>query len=383
MIRPGFRLGDARSAKDGTIKDRISPANSLGARVESVCCGEKLMTKIGTAGRMRYRTDRRIPALLVCAALLGACTDKPTTGIIISPPEVAKTSAAVTGAAALALGPDGKFVLSTAQSGGQQSELNGVSATQLATAWIRQYAPMVQPFLEETHGSKVDTRSLKTCGRPLYARSAFVPPAEDVPAPYRRPYGPWWLVTYCDGTGTPTVSVAVSAWATDLSVVNGRIQFPAFAGSEFFPLGIPMGHVGEFPSSPEGAVVFAAQETGRRVTSVPDLVMPENTDGPPQAARWHMVLDQPVTLHASKSGDVQASETFVGPPQVTQAGIRQFVASPVQPVGAQITWSPGPNPRELETAYFARMKSEQHAVQVVRRVDTPTRFEATTATGGR
>lgn len=199
--------------------------------------------------------------------------------------------------------------------------------------------------------------------------------------PYRRPYGSWWLVTFCDPALTPTVSVAVSALATDLSITDGKLTFPRISGNEFFGIGIPAGHQGEFPSSPESAVQATAQQTRALVESPPELVMPLKTDGPPQAARWHMSLKTQVVFRAA-SDTLTANEVFVGLAGLGASVLRTTVASRVQPDAVDVEWLPPPKIGEPADAYIVRMGASQQVARISRRSDTPLRFETASLRNG-
>ena len=183
--------------------------------------------------------------VLATTGLIAACGgDAVNTEPLPSPSAVAS---AVAGTAAASLDQSGRFARLQENA---SDELNAGQAIQLANAYAKQFLPLQHTFLEkERGGAKIDLKKISACGRPLYAASPFERLPESVPAPDRRPYGSYWLVTLC-AEGTPQVSLAISAQATDLTIANGRIQFPFYYGNEFFSQGIPVGHQGEFPSTP-------------------------------------------------------------------------------------------------------------------------------------
>lgn len=307
--------------------------------------------------------------------VLSACTsDVPSAS-----PRTVSLRSAVTGRAAAAIGADGLFRSATAAV--QPGEISGSQAIIFADAWARDYAPMTRGFIENTHGAPVVFTSLRHCGRPLYARSPFVAAPSAMAKPYRRPYGSWWLITFCDQALTPTLSVAVSALATELSITDGKLTFPRISGNEFFGIGIPVGHEGEFPSSPELAVQVTAQQTGAIVDSPPDLVMPVNTDGPPQAARWHMSLKTQVAFKAA-ADTITTKEVYVGLAGLGASVLRTSVATRVQPDAVDVPWLPPPNIGELADAYVARMSGSHQVARILRRSDTPLRFETASLRNG-
>lgn len=312
---------------------------------------------------------------------LGACSESPTLTQTRGAYPRDQLVASVTPSVAAHIGADGKFDLTSMAGLSQFPEITSQQAIQLAATWIKQFGPLHTRWLEKFHGAPIDFHKLVVCGRPLYARSAFQELPSDVPATFRRTYGPWYLVTACSADGSPTVSIAVSAWATELTVANGRIYFPSYSGNEFFSLGIPAGHVGEFPSSPEAAVAVAGQHG--LVSAVPELVMPVNTSGPPQAASWHITLAAPALLHGLQSGAVSATELYVGLADVTKNGVAQFVAAKDQPSGTTFRWVGPIQPNETWTAYEARAKTLINTTAIARRPDTPLQFDAILSPEGR
>ena len=267
---------------------------------------------VGRRMSRRTKSTKRIAhwrCMIVLGSVLAACTDGTPAAVRAVQPSSAALRAVVTGPAAAAVAVDGRFQLAAAPQ--SQGEISSTTANEIASAWLRSHASMIRDFIEKTHGGSVNFSKLSPCGRTLYAQSPFQPLPSDVPAPYRRPFGSWWLVTYCDDGQRPTVSVAVSALATELRIANGKLTFPSVSGNEIFALGIPSGHQGEYPISPEAAVQIAADQTGVRVAKVPELVIPLTSDGPPQTARWRIALERSASF-ARSSDVVSSSEVFLG-----------------------------------------------------------------------
>jgi hypothetical protein len=128
--------------------------------------------------------------------------------------------------------------------------------------------------------------------------------------------------------------------------------------------------------------VLAASQTGRKIAVTPELVMGVNTDGPPQAARWHIRLDGPATVKGLRSGSAVVTETYIGLADVRAAGLGHYIGVPTQPSTAEFVVAPSPKPGELGTAYFQRMNGETWKMAVQRRADTPIQFEPATNSGG-
>lgn len=291
-------------------------------------------------------------------------------------PSAKEVAAAVTGAAAANLDANGKFVLSMPEEDGPYERINVGRARALADAWKSQFGPLLRSFIIEGHGAEVDFYNLKVCGRPFYAESALEPLAPTYHSPARRGYGPWWLVTLCSNSGTPQVSLAISAWATELELVEGRIRFPRESGNEFFAIGIPQGHVGEFPSSPEVVVSFAATKTNKRTAGIPKLVVPLGDQNVPQRARWELRLEEPVRFRAQQSGVLMREAVYVGS---RRRDLLQEVAAPTQPAHVQGVYVPFPTPGESAEAYAARREAATEILTIPRKVAVPVMFEIATA----
>lgn len=278
----------------------------------------------------------------------------------------------VVGAAAAALGSDGKFALA-AQVNPVRRELSAAEASALSAAWLHGYAPMIREHLENEHGGPLRLADLRQCGRPLYARSPLDPAPDSIPAPFTRPFGPWWLITFCAGR-TPSVSVAVSAWATELRLQNGVLRFPLVSGNEFVATGIPAGHSGEFPSAPEDAVAYAAGRFSRRIAAVPELVMPLNTVGMPQSARWRLRLERSVAVRTDKTLG-ETDELYVLPTNARAGALNAAVASRDQPTSIAIEWWKLASVGEAGEPYLERSAKSRTETFVPRRLDTAVRFD--------
>ena len=306
--------------------------------------------------------------------LIAACQE-------VNPSAVAARTSirqAVSARAGEALRANGLFALQT----GKQApdELSDGESVAIAAAWVQQYAPYTLAFLEKTRGGPIRLKGLRACGRALYARSSLAGPPAELPAPFQRPYGSWWLLTFCDASA-PILSVAVSAWATDLTFSNGKLRFPAISGNEIVGIGIPLGHQGEFPSAPEGVVQAAAVRFSSTVVSVPELVMGLPTDGPPQAARWHLKLASMVNMQRS-TGAFTTDEIFVGLAMLGRSDLQTFVAARQQPTQVDVLWTPPPSIGESQAAYEARSAGGQQTAHFAHRADTPTSYEPAVLAGG-
>jgi hypothetical protein len=216
----------------------------------------------------------------------------------------------VTGEAARALNSSGQFVLPLPTAVVEGREISEQQAVALATSLLRIFGPSGLTMYERDRGAKINLAALEPCSRAYYADTPYEPLAEGVFFPLRKLLGSWWLVSMCAPGEVPTISIAVSALATDVSLEPTQFAVQAGNGT-FVPYGIPVKVVGA-PIPPEMAVQLAAEATGKRVSRVPELVLPPYPWSP-QAARWRIVLDAPVTLRGTRSGQVRTTtELFVG-----------------------------------------------------------------------
>ncbi len=319
-------------------------------------------------------------AALASFSALQSCSDEAPSAPVL-PTGSATVAAIVTPGLAASVGPDGRFLLSHNSSAAGRREISDAQATRLAALWVDDFGAKIRAYLENGHQEPIRFGELSPCGRAFYARSAFLPPSDAVPLPVSRPYGPYYFVTLCDRGGTSVISVAVSAWTTDLAIEDGHIKFAAFQGNEFFPLGIPRGHRGEYPASPEDAAVFVVGKSPRRVAQLPELIMPSRMEGLPQSARWQLTLDGEVTLVGHGGNRVTTRVAYVGTADPHVVGTHQAVPTATQPDKTPAAWIPPMSVGETRDQFSARLHTSVRGEMIARRPDTPVRFEDATSTG--
>lgn len=325
---------------------------------------------------MDVRRFRGVWYAFLFASLVSCQTDFPTA----PQPTSDELRASLTGEAANAVNGAGKFVL-PAPPPSLASVVSPGQASSLALVWARQFGPLLRPGLEGVHGRPIAFDKLTQCGRPLYAVSAFEEPPLDVLPAARRAVGPWWLITLCEGV-TPKLSVAVSAWATELSIENNRIVFPTNAGMEFYGQGIPLGHSGEYPVSPERAAVSTARQTGRRLTSIPNLITGFNKGGHPGHARWEWQLEGNVAVRTLAGRSLSASKVYVGEPIPVSANEILFVPTATQPDTVLIESPPPLIFGESRESYEERVRTQTRIIRVARRLGVPALFDRVAAVEG-
>jgi hypothetical protein len=288
----------------------------------------------------------------------------------------------LTGAAAAALDHTGHFRLATPSS--TSNELSLSQAQSLATAWITTAGPSFRRTLEGQRGGPIDFTSLRTCGQTVYAATPFQPFPSSVPLGVQRHYVSRWLVGFCGKSGGLEVSVAVSSLATELKVVNGRVDYGRSDGNEFFALGTPAGWDGPAGLSAERAAASVARQTGRRIKEVPALIAADPRISYPQGAVWRLRLDSPVTLKAKKDGRLVNGETVYaglhGDVQNRKAldeGSTLRVSAAQQPADVEIRfpfYPPG-------TIHTPETEPSTGSARLVRRSDTPIALERAAAGG--
>jgi hypothetical protein len=256
--------------------------------------------------------------------LIAACTDQNAS---LAPGHGAGLEQFVTGAAANALNATGQFTMPPAAS----EELPVISQAQAESFALglikRSVADGGLAGAETERGMSIAWSDLSVCRRTLYAKSSWLPLDASVAAsPYgpalQRGYGPYYLVSLCDQGRAPALLIAVSAYSTDLSLEDGMIVYPRVGGAWFQWRGIPPDQEAELAVGPEQAVRYAAQFTGRKVTAVPDLILPDRKDGGAADARWRVELDSPVTLRTKHSGQsVAVGSVYVRWPKRTPSAV--------------------------------------------------------------
>lgn len=210
----------------------------------------------------------------------------------------------VTGQAARNIGRDGRFILSSSS----PDQLSEAQAVSLAKAYAKIAGRWIGSTWEHDRGATIRFDELEACPRAYFAQDVLEPSPLGSRS-LRELVGPKWLVAMCSPDGKQIVSIAVSALATDLTVAKGHIIGPG--GAQFTSAGIPVS-LSAAPISPEEAAMMAAEASGARVVTVPELVLPP-PPFPPQLAKWRIQLDHPVVAHGLTTGQRQTtSELYVG-----------------------------------------------------------------------
>lgn len=284
----------------------------------------------------------------------------------------------VTGAAAAALDSSGRFTATVVDRAGPP-EITASDATTLAAAWAKGFAKYVVPALAKDRGAAIDLASLRPCGTPYYGNTAYQPPLT-APQGVQNQYAAHWFVTLCDDAGA-AIDLAVAATAVGLHANGEQITFPRMSGNEFFPRTIRSGDA--VPITPERAVAVATRATGRRVTAIPELVLPESHIVP-QYARWRLLLDAPVSVTPIGSTvPTPTTELFVGLDPAGTSDEALMIRSPDQPPPVTATYIPVDSLARRDTTR-GHARPARVRVQVLLRPGRTTEFRPiTVSTTGR
>jgi len=277
----------------------------------------------------------------------------------------------LSGAAAEQLRPDGTLGIVNRPTVGAQPQIGEAQARELAAAYAATHLRGILPTLERDRGAPIDITGITVCPRVFYAEAPVEELPSEIPAMYHRFYGPWWLTSLCTPSGEAVIALAISAYATELWVEDGKLRYPMRHGEEFRIVGIPPGEENQLPIPPEVAVRQAAKVSNRRIAGIPRLILqfpPESAY--PQLARWQLSLDAEAEVEVSGSGaKVKARDLFVGGQY--RSKLKTMRASPEQPAEVEARWLPGDAAAQLQAGYTPQWRT----TRIRRRNEVPVRFE--------
>lgn len=183
--------------------------------------------------------------------------------------------------------------------------LSPESAQELALAFVRQFGEVYEKRIESAHDRDIDPGELAPA-RIYYAQTPYTPPPEDAHPMSDRLFGPYYIIIL-ESDGQPVLSVAVSAYATDLRIERGSVVFPRYYGQEFVfheIRDVP------FPAPPEWAVERIGSAAGVLINRLPELVLPSRKNKP-HLALWRIGLETPIELRAPNGAVYHTDELFV------------------------------------------------------------------------
>jgi hypothetical protein len=232
--------------------------------------------------------------MLLLSAGLG-CADSPP--ITEPPPRLVPSQ--VTPDLVSKLTPDGRFILPT-QVVTPLGQLTESQASALATQYVHTFAKVKNATWSANHGATVDGGKLAPCDRAVYA----VGPYSDISGSELsevtlRTFGPHWIVPMC-ASGQLSVVVSLSSQAVELVAPSGPNALLQWSRADIRAYGVPVG-VSAGLYSPEGAALEVFRTTGRRVASVPELIM-NPMPSSPVGVRWRVGLETPVNVRGARSG---------------------------------------------------------------------------------
>jgi hypothetical protein len=329
----------------------------------------------GVSSRAAARSAVVVWMVLVSAA----CSERVAGGPQVPDPRGQGSLALyLSGEAANQLQPDGTLRLANAQTVTSRPQINEVQARELAAAYATTHLRGILPTLERDRGAPIDITGITVCPRVFYAESPTEELPSEMPAMYHRLYGPWWLATLCIPSGEAVIALAVSAYATELRVENGKLWYPERGGEEFRIAGIPPGEENQLPLSPEVAVRHAAKAANRRIAAIPRLILQSPPQSAyPQLARWQLSLDAEAEVRVStKSGKVKVKDLFVGGQYRSKLKVKR--ASPEQPDGVDAQWLPEDAADQLREGLTPGWRT----TRVARRNGVPITFDDVDSAGG-
>lgn len=244
-----------------------------------------------------------MPLSCMALALLSCAPESQSVAPSATPPSVRDF---VAGEAANHLTGRGEIVL------GGPLELSRVQiseerARDLADAFRFTHLSGIIQFIEKDRGADIDPNKVRACGRAYYAEPAVEPLPDEVGPALQRGYGPFWIITFCGSTGQRELSIAVSAYATELGIRAGLLTYPMEQGEFFRILAIPVGQPDGLPTLPEHAISEVVSRTGARAIAVPRLVYLPRTY--PQLAFWRLELARAVRVRSLLTGTISTTST--------------------------------------------------------------------------
>lgn len=176
----------------------------------------------------------------------------------------------------------GRFFLSGQSAG----EISGSLAERLAEDYWDDAKLWIGAAMEKQRGTSIHIDDLKSCGRPIYAASAYGAIPSDAPTALKHVAGSHWIVGLCYGTTQEVaISVAASNGVEHTGKAKGRLR--KTGNATFYAMGVPLG--ARVPMSPEALTIEAASSSDRLVSALPRLVM-QPLPKSPFFALWEIQL---------------------------------------------------------------------------------------------
>lgn len=214
----------------------------------------------------------------------------------------------VTPTLAKSLSPDGRFILPR-EVVEPPGELNEQQARAIASRFVRDLSSSLAGSWMTDHGSNIRVSALAPCDRAVYAASPYASvTGANLSEVTVRTFGAHWVVPMCTGTQAQVI-VSFSSQAIELGTDVATKKALPWYRADIRSFGVP-GTITGALFTPEGAAQRAYGVAGRRINSVPLLIMnPMPTS--PQLVRWQVDLESPITVKGARSGTSRARSTVL------------------------------------------------------------------------
>ena len=246
----------------------------------------------------RERSSRAGHTCRTFALLVGLSAACSGTARVAGPPRVDSTQ--VTELVAASLTREGRFILPEAAVN-PVGQLGRRDAESIASQYVHQFAKFKVEQWSREYGSNVDTTALHLCDRALHAANAYEPlTTAGLSEVTIRTFGPQWIVPMCGRGEVTQVVVSFSALATELALEPAKGAALPWERAISMSFGVPSGTPSSI-FSPEGAAATVFKESGKRVSTIPELTatpMPQV----PSLVRWRVGIEAPVTVKGTDSG---------------------------------------------------------------------------------
>ena len=249
--------------------------------------------------------------LLCCDSPVAGRDPSGTSSFVPSPPPITTVdSSALSGAALAAWQPDGRFHVDAPRLDPILPIMSGSQAERVLASYVKTWAVYFSQVYASDRGGPVNVAALEPCGPALYAESTLQPPDDSLAMGLRAHNGSKWLQWYCRDT-TVVLSTSVGAYATALtdsgrSLPVGQDYYDVLSNA-IWTEGVRISV--RPPIHAEEAAARVHEATGRRIVTVPRLVLPR-TPRSPAGALWLVELDSAVTVRGRVTGTTRSRRYF-------------------------------------------------------------------------
>jgi hypothetical protein len=237
----------------------------------------------------------------------------------------------VSGAAAAALGADGRFRFPLPVLRADQVSLATAREQALQFAKYATNNVLLRGAIENGRGGYwTDPHLLTLCRDAYLVRSQLQSfHVDSLPASgqalLQRRVGAQWLIPFCGSKGEPQMTIQIAVEGNDIRFEkNAPVEPYQNLTAAYFGRGVPLNWPDVLPISAERAVRFAYDQLGVRIAEVPELYFRGNRDvdgvyrefqtgAARYCNRWRIVFDRDVSLQGTVTrGPRTTREVFVG-----------------------------------------------------------------------